>query len=120
SYPSATASIYLDFDGNPSQAWGGYTAATTPAYDQDGDATTFSDTELSHIQEIWARVAEAYAPFNINVTTVDPGNLTDGLTTKIVIGGNGAWYGSAGGVAYIGGFYHGAPNLGWALPGNLG
>ena len=38
----------------------------------DSDLTTFSSTELATINTIWAQVAEDYAPFNIDVTTVMP------------------------------------------------
>ena len=43
-----------------------------PAYSKDGDPA-FSAAELDAVQEVWARVAEDYAPFNIDVTTEDPG-----------------------------------------------
>jgi hypothetical protein len=118
--PDATASLYLDFSGAAAQAWGSYNVPATPAYDQDGDVTTFSDSELASIREIWARVAESYSPFNINVTTVDPGNLSDGLTSKVVVGGSGAWLGPAGGVSYVGSFSNPAPNVEWVFPGELG
>jgi hypothetical protein len=47
SFPSAPARIYLDFDGDVTPNWGTYTPGVTPAYDVDGDATTFSDQELA-------------------------------------------------------------------------
>lgn len=70
--------------------WRGWFVPATPAYDIDGDLTTFSAQELSNIQQIWAAVAEAYSPFN--VTTVDPGNWPGGgqHQFRAVIGGNGA------------------------------
>ncbi len=114
--PDATAQLYLDFDGAPSTSWAGKTTGVTPAYDTDGDASTFTAGELANIQEIWARVAEIYSPFNINVTTVDPGNLTDLVTTDVIVGGTGSWYGSAGGVAFVGGFSNGASNIAWVFP----
>lgn len=113
----ASAKLFLDFNGHTQASWGEYTNVVTPVYDQDGDRTTFSTGELASIQEIWARVAEDYAPFNIDVTTIDPGNSTNGVTARIAIGGNYSdWFGySAGGVAYIGGFYNGAPNVGYVF-----
>jgi fibronectin type 3 domain-containing protein len=120
SNPGASAKVYLDFNGAASMAWGSYSVPTTPAYDTDGDATTFSDQELANIREIWARVAEAYSPFNLNVTTVDPGSYNDGQALRIVFGGTGSWLGqSAGGVAYVGAFYNGASNTVWAFTKNL-
>lgn len=118
----APAKLFLDFNGNFVSTWGSWSNATTPVYDQDGDASTFSNGELASIYEIWARVAEDYAPFNIDVTTVDPGSLANQVVAHIAIGGNWSdWYGSgAGGVAYIGGFYNGASNVGFVFEEALG
>src|SRR5437667_2184992 len=65
----AAATIYLDFDGHFEAAWKSFSNVTTPAYDRDGDPTSFSASELSSINEVWTRVAEDFAPFNVNVTT---------------------------------------------------
>jgi len=119
SYPSANAKVFLDFDGDYTSSWVGYSPGTTPAYDTDGDASTFSTTEVSNITEIWKRVSEKYSPFNINVTTVDPGNGNDRETVRVVIGGTGSWFGLSGGVAYPGGFYNGLPNTVFVFPKNL-
>ncbi|WP_202921442.1 choice-of-anchor D domain-containing protein [Anatilimnocola aggregata] len=118
----ATAKLFLDFNGHTQASWGSYTNVITPVYDQDGDRTTFSAGELNSIQEIWARVAEDYAAFNIDVTTIDPGSSADRVVARVAIGGNYSdWFGhSAGGVAYIGGFYNGAPNVGYVFEDALG
>src|ERR1043166_5539561 len=73
-YNSSTfgAKIYLDFDGDTTATYGNYTPGTTPAYDIDGDPTSFSQQELDNIKSIWMGVSEKYSPFRINVTTVDP------------------------------------------------
>jgi hypothetical protein len=76
SNPLATKSIYLDFDGYliaAGSAWstdfnGGQTI-NAPAWSIDADPTSFNDAERAVIQGIWQRVAEDFAPFNINVTT---------------------------------------------------
>lgn len=121
SLPSARAQLYLDFDGDIAGRWGNYTVPATPAYDQDGNATTFSSSELAAIEEIWARVAEKYSPFNINVTTVNPGALIDGVSLRVVIGGDGAWCGmEAGGIGYVGAFSDYSPNTVYVFPDNLG
>lgn len=120
SRPGAFAQIYLDFNGDTTSTWGSYQPGTTPAFSQDADTTTFTDTEQTAIQEVWARVAEKYSPLNVNVTTVDPGNLNNRQTFKIVVGGNGAWLGAqAGGVAYINGFSNSASNVGFVFSDNL-
>src|SRR4051794_28790996 len=46
----AGAALYLDFIGAPAQTWGPYNVPQTPAFDQDGDATTFSSGEIAAIQ----------------------------------------------------------------------
>jgi len=84
SLPGAAATLFLDFNGHFQQESfidtldiGGYTNILTPAYSSDNDPNTFSPFEQDEIRSLWALVAEDYAPFNINVTTVDPdpGNL---------------------------------------------
>jgi len=125
SRPGAFAKLFLDFDGDFTASWGSSSPGTTPPYSIDGDTANFSPQELANIEEIWGRVAEKYSPFNINVTTVDPGNLNNFETMRIVIGGTGAWYGGgAGGVAFIDGFTSSASNTAWVFsaqsPTNLG
>jgi hypothetical protein len=121
SNPAAIAKVFLDFDGHFESMWGAATNVSTPAYDRDGDRTTFSDTELTAIRETWTRVAEDFAPFNIDVTTIDPGTTANRVAATIAIGGNSSdWFGAAaGGVAYVGGFYNSAPNVGFVFEDNL-
>jgi hypothetical protein len=45
-----------------------------PAYDVDGNTAAFSNLERQNIIDTWSAVAEDYAPFNVNVTTADPGD----------------------------------------------
>src|SRR5439155_25781130 len=74
---------------------------------------TFSSAEITDINEVWSRVAEKYSPFNIDVTTQDPGNRADRLTLQVVIGGSyNTWLGDpAGGVSPLGAFFTpGLPN----------
>ena len=69
--------IYLDFDGHlvSDTAWNTKTGGPcyADAYDSDGAPGTFSPAELTAISGVWARVAEDYAPFDVDVTTADPG-----------------------------------------------
>ncbi|MEX2216674.1 MAG: Calx-beta domain-containing protein [Phycisphaeraceae bacterium] len=121
SLAGATKVIYLDFDGHTTSgtswnsAFTGGAAFTTAAYDFDGNTSSFSSSELTRIQYIWQRVAEDFAPFNVDVTTEAPANLADlaksgsGDTrwgVRVVIGGSSSdWFGSgAGGVAYLNSF----------------
>jgi hypothetical protein len=118
----ARATLFLDFNGHVESRWGERTNLVTPAYDIDGNYSNFNAQEVANIREIWARVAEDYAPFNINVTTVQPTSFADKAAVRMAIGGNYSdWFGnSAGGVAYIGGFYNGAPNVGYVFEDALG
>jgi hypothetical protein len=113
SNPDAYAQLYLDFDGNFESMWHGYRNITSPVFSLDTDRTTFSDWELATIDEVWACVAEDFAPFNINVTTVEPSDFADGHALHVVIGGSPYdWYGqSVGGVGTHGGFRNNEENV---------
>jgi hypothetical protein len=116
SNPTATKTIFLDFDGHTTTntIWNnqsGKDAITTPAFNSDSKPKVLSNAELERIQYIWQRVAEDFAPFGINVTTQDLGtdalDNTGGSDNKwgmrvAIGGGNKDWYGSAaGGVAFV-------------------
>ncbi len=130
----ANHTIYLDFDGHVTSgtSWNssftGGAAIDTPAYDFDGNTASFSTLELERIQYIWQRVAEDFIPFNVNVTTQDPGiealrkfGTGDAQWgVRVVIGGDGAWYGSAGGVAYVGSFNWNSDTPTFVFEANLG
>ena len=77
SRPGSRRVVYLDFDGHTisGTAWNGATAGPcyADAYDSDGVPGSFSQAELEAISGVWARVAEDYAPFDVDVTTADPG-----------------------------------------------
>ena len=71
SNPTATKTIFLDFDGYyfKNSIWeGGGDLSLKGFY------STLDSTALTEIQRIWQRVAEDFAPFNVNVTTQDPGS----------------------------------------------
>jgi len=77
SRPGSNRVIYLDFDGYTvsGTSWANYTggACTADAYDTDGVPGSFSTSERNNIVSVWRRVAEDYAPFEVDVTTEDPG-----------------------------------------------
>lgn len=120
SRPGAAKVIYLDFTGHTTVGtpWNTAYAAgadiVTPAFDLDGSPATFSDAERGVIQDIWRRVAEDYAAWDVDVTTEDPGIEKLRRTTsadgaygiRCVIGGSSSQWlaASAGGVAYVGSF----------------
>ncbi|MEY3896924.1 MAG: hypothetical protein RLZZ214_2445 [Verrucomicrobiota bacterium] len=87
SRPGATRHIYLDFNGGivTGTAWnnnidyGNVSSWNVRAWSQDADRTTFNDAEQAWMRRIWQRLAEDYAPFDVNVTTdvaYDPANYT--------------------------------------------
>jgi hypothetical protein len=127
SLPDAPNTLYLNFSGiNYSGTWNGMTPGNVPAYDIDGNASAFSATELANIHEVWARVSEAYSPFNVNITTIAPGTTpVGGQWSQIVIGvenaGGSDWYATAGGVAMLNGFFSGGQEdgTGWAFTNHL-
>ncbi len=101
SNPGAPKTLFLDFTGHSQNTFSNHRGTfpqnglpiVTPAYDTTFDPTVFSAQEKSEIKQIWARVAEDYAPFNINVTTRYYGALTDGKVLKVAIGGHPTdWY----------------------------
>lgn len=114
SRPGAARTIYLNFKGATltGTAWnssGGTIQA--PAYDLDGIPGSFNTTELQRIQYIWQRVAEDYAPFDVDVTTEAPppesltrSGSTDQVfgTTVLITTRAGVYSCSCGGVAYLG------------------
>jgi hypothetical protein len=78
SNPTASRTILLDFDGAyvGGTAWNtqsGVTAAAHPVWDPAGNGAAFSDSERQLVQQVWAMVAEDYAPFDVDVTTEDLG-----------------------------------------------
>ncbi len=119
---SATVKIFLDFDGNFDASWGSYSNVSTPAFDRDGNAASFSQQELNEISYIYNSIAEDFAPFNVDVTTEDPGNFGPGQSLRIAIGGDGQWVGGTyGGVAYINSYTSSwLTNTAYVFSGNLG
>jgi hypothetical protein len=77
SKPGSDHTIYLDFDGvtlTPSSAWvgGAWPSGSYDGFDLDDDRSTFSLDERSVIQDVWARVTDDFASFDVDVTTEEP------------------------------------------------
>lgn len=119
SLPGANRTIYIDFTGHTitGTRWNvakGIDPVVVTPYDTDGNPSTFSAAETAVITETWQRIAEDYAPFNVNVTTVDPGadainrsSTTDDVYGTRLLVDPTSWYQSGcgcGGVAYVGVF----------------
>lgn len=115
----ANHTIYLDFNGHTTTgtAWNEATVTfnkdtqdeythkiassfTSDAFNTEGSSSSFTTNELISIHEIWAHVAEDYAPFDVNVTTELPAIADlekstvsgDKWGIRAVIGGNNKWY----------------------------
>jgi len=114
SLSSATATIFLDFDGeevnNP--MWNGgipFTAAAAGLAD-------------GQITEIFNRVSEDYRPFNVNITTDEAVFLSAPVDKRIrvIITPTSAWYKGVGGVSYVGSFTWGDDTPGFVFCDRLG
>lgn len=142
SKPGSQRVIHLDFDGHlvADTAWNdvdGVAETTHPAWTLDGDASTFSTTERNAVASIWSRVAEDYAPFDVDVTTQDPGqaaitrtnsgDLTFGTRVLVSPSADAQSHicpSGCGGVAYLGVFdatsNHDYYQPAWVFPQSLG
>lgn len=124
SKPGSSNVVFLDFDGHTitGTAWNNYTGQSSlaaRAYDQDGAPASFSTSELANIAEIWRRISEDFAAFDIDVTTEMPAafNSTTGrilITTDTDADGKAMPAQGAGGVAYVG--VWGSNNYGYYSP----
>jgi len=117
SKPGSNRVIYLDFDGHTitGTAWNaskGIDPVNVSAYDTDGDPANYSTAEQDVVRDVWARVAEDYATFDVDVTTqappqsaIDRSGASDvQYGTRVLIDPD-TWYQSGcgcGGVAYVG------------------
>lgn len=80
SRPASTHTIFLDFDGvtlGSSNAWvtsaqDPISAGTKTGFTLDANPD-FDAAEIAYIQKVWKIVAEKYSPYDVDVTTVDPG-----------------------------------------------
>ncbi|MFW5450282.1 MAG: Ig-like domain-containing protein [Methylophagaceae bacterium] len=111
SKPGAANVVYVNFTGYTisGTAWNNGAEATYQAkpFNKDGDATSFSSSERSDIGQIWHRIAEDLAPFDIDVTTELPASFGPNvghilITSDTDADGKLMPYNTAGGVAYIG------------------
>lgn len=141
SKPGALRTVYLDFDGGTllsTNAWlkYGLSSLIVPRWSMDA-YDSFSDAEKRIIQEVWARVAEDYAPFDVNVTTQAPlltdlyrGTSSDQRYGTRVAFSSGSRVqseicsGGCGGIAWIGTFdtvtSGEVRSPAWVFPGSLG
>lgn len=95
SFPSATATLFIDFDGHTvsGTTWN----VSGPIY---CGASGLNSTQIT---EAFNRVAEDFRPFNLNVTTDSTKFLSAPINRRmrIIVTTSNAWYGNAGGVAFV-------------------
>jgi hypothetical protein len=113
SYPSARATVYLDFNG-------GVVEGTL--WNEKGPITAepagYSPATITYIHK---KIAEHFTLFNLNVTT-DPEVYERAplhQRTRIMITPTNEWYGAASGVSAIGSFVWGDDTPGWVFTTNL-
>src|SRR5262245_49403282 len=83
SNPAAPIALFLDFDGHIQDRFTTPSGVSIPKtavlpFSVDTDTSSFSAADVAAIREIWRRVAEDFAPFNVDVTTVQPAALASG------------------------------------------
>lgn len=115
SYPSARATIFLDFDGQyvsgTSWNWSGPITAQPSGISTDG------------ITEIFNRVSEDYRIFNINITTDSTVYAAAPVRqrVRVIVTPTYQWYGSGvGGIAFVGSFSWGDNTPCWVFGSLLG
>jgi len=121
SRPDASKVLYIDYWGGVFQhsAWNGGNAINYRPYSSD-DNNSFSQSELHNMYTAWAEMAEDYAPFDVNITTmasVFNGAVNTNRAKLIATATN--WRGG-GGVAYVNIFgkpqsSNGGRNVGWTF-----
>lgn len=125
--------IYLDFNGHTTSGtyWnsnfnGGADIVSAP-FDTDGNPASFSASELDVVQYVWKRVAEDFAPFDVDVTTEDPGlealrrtgSTDNAYGVRVVISPTNYFLPNAGGVAYVGSFTWSSDTPAFVFPNKL-
>jgi hypothetical protein len=134
----ATKTLFLDFDGHvvDGTAWNGFNNGLpihAPPYSINNSIFSFNTAEIENIKQIHARVAEDFLPFDVDVTTENPGEqhfLAGSQALRILIstdvdepamGGTGnIWFGGAGGVAFLNSWDWTDGSPVWVFENNLG
>lgn len=132
SRPGAPNVLFIEFSGMTvtNSAWTnevGRVSIPAMPFSTDADYATFSAAEQVAIKRIWQRMAEDYAPFNMDVTTERPATLNNRTAIALITrntdaNGQPNPYDTAGGVAYVNVFNTGSFDYyrpGWIYQNNL-
>ncbi|RYY60901.1 MAG: T9SS type A sorting domain-containing protein [Chitinophagaceae bacterium] len=98
SHPSSSAVLFLDFDGH---------TVNGTAWNYNGPIVCGgSGLDQNQAKEVFHRVSEDFAPFDLNVTTDSTVFLhaPADKRMRVIITISSSWYGVAGGVAFVGSF----------------
>jgi len=118
SLPTASAVVYLDFDGETvtgtlwnSQLTNGNPIVALPS--------TLSQAAMTGV---WKRVSSDLAPFNISVTTIESRylNAPPNRRIRVIITPSSEWLGNWGGVAYLNSFTWTGDTPCWTFENNVG
>ncbi|MBC7936055.1 MAG: DVUA0089 family protein [Rhizobacter sp.] len=114
SFSNATATIYIDFDGETVNA----------AYWNSGNTLNCEPAQLTTAQmtEIFNRVSEDYRPFNVNITTSLSAFIAAPVNQRIriIVTPTSAWRPGVGGISYTGSFTWGDDTPGFVFSDRLG
>lgn len=114
SHPSASATIFLDFDGH----------RVSGSFWNNGNPINCAPSGLTDEQiiEVFNRVSEDYRPFDINITTDSVRFLNAPLAKRIrvIVTPTSSWRPGVGGIAYIGSFTWGDDTPAFVFSDRLG
>ncbi len=112
SKPGAPRTVYLNFRGETvtGKQWNAMSGRAThrmKAYSEDTNFATFTQAELNTIAEVWKRISEDYAPFNVDVTTQRPAAFGPNVghilfSNRVDADGFPIYSSAVGGVAFVG------------------
>jgi hypothetical protein len=111
SKPGAPRVVYLNFRGEnvTGTQWNAMSGRTThpmKAYSEDANLAAFTQAELNTIAEVWKRISEDFAPFNIDVTTQRPAAFGPNVghilfSNRVDSNGFAIYPNAVGGVAFV-------------------
>jgi len=113
-YPTAKATVYLDFDGQ--------FVAGTIWNNQGPILARPSDLSAENITEIFNDLANDFRPFNLNITTdsVVYNKAPVCMRVRIIFTSSSEWYGNSAGASLIGSFSFGDNTPAWVFENHLG